>query len=279
MSTPVDNSFGSFSSNSIKWSNIVNSNDIISKFVFTFAVIIAFVVLLKFSLYVATYFLGPSGSPKLITGMVDANKTIIFSQDPNKSGSKTIYRSVNENNGIEFTWSVWIYINNLQTNTDMYKHIFSKGNSDLSSNGIIQPNNAPGLYIAPHTNKLLLLMNTYDEINEEIEIPNIPLNKWINIIIKCVNNTIDVYINGTIVRSLNLLGVPKQNYGDVYVAMNGGFDGYISNLWYYDYAIGTQKIHDLVKSGPKTSYSTAVPDFNPSENTATDYLSLNWFFN
>ena len=39
----------------------------------------------------------------------------------------------------------------------------------------------------------------------------------------------DIYANGTIVRSLQLTGVPKQNYGNVYVGANGGFDGYVSN--------------------------------------------------
>ena len=75
-------------------------------------------------------------------------------------------------------------------------------------------------------------MNTFDVINKEIEVPNIPINKWVNVIIRCHTTTLDVYINGTLARSIELSGVPKQNYGDVYVAMNGGFDGYISNLWY-----------------------------------------------
>jgi hypothetical protein len=85
-------------------------------------------------------------------------------------------------------------------------------------------------------------MNTFNVINEEIVIPDIPINKWVNVIIRCQNTTLDVYINGTIARSINLVGVPKQNYGDVYIAPNGGFSGYISNLWYYNYALGINEI-------------------------------------
>jgi hypothetical protein len=85
----------------------------------------------------------------------------------------------------------------------------------MGDNGMIQPNNAPGLYIAPNTNALVIVMNTYNVINEETLIPDIPLNKWINVIIRCQNTTLDVYINGIISRSIHLLGVPKQNYGDV----------------------------------------------------------------
>jgi hypothetical protein len=117
-------------------------------------------------------------------------------------------------------------------------------------------------------------MNTFNVINEEITIPDIPLNKWVNIILRCQNTTLDVYINGTITRSVELTGVPKQNYGDVYVAMNGGFNGYISNLWYYNYALGTAAIQNLVAKGPNTNMigSTGMNDKN------ADYLSLRWFF-
>jgi hypothetical protein len=208
---------------------------------------------LKFGLIVISYFLNYSNnSPKLINGMVDAKQSLVFQQDPGDNGAVTILRSVNGKNGIEFTWSVWIYINSIQYLEGQYKQIFYKGNSNLGKNGLNFPNNAPGLYIAPNTNNLVVMMNTFNVINEEIIIPDIPLNKWVNVIIRCQNKTLDVFVNGTITRSLELMGVPKQNYGNVYVAMNGGFDGYISNLWYHNYALGTLAIQKLVKAGPNT---------------------------
>ena len=117
-------------------------------------------------------------------------------------------------------------------------------------------------------------MNTFTMINEEILIEDIPLNKWVNVIIRCQNNTIDVYINGTIIKIYNLHGVPKQNYGDVYVAPNGGFSGYISNLWYYDYGLGTTEISKLVSKGPNT-YMRGSNGLNMKN---ADYISLRWFF-
>jgi hypothetical protein len=95
-----------------------------------------------------------------------------------------------------------------------------------------------------------------------------------NVIIRCQNKTLDVYINGTVARSLQLTSVPKQNYGDVYVGMNGGFDGYISNLWYYNYALGTAAIQQIVARGPNTKMigSSGLND------KSRDYLSLRWFF-
>jgi hypothetical protein len=206
-------------------------------------------------------------------GMVDATQLIVYPQDPSSNGAVTIYRSVNAADGVEFTWSVWVFINSF-TNTDTYKHVFSKGNYTIGSNGMMDPNNAPGLYIAPKENTMVVVMNTYQVINEEITIPNIPTNKWINVLIRCQNNTLDVYINGTISRSINLVGIPKQNYGDVYLGMNGGFDGYVSNLWYYNYALGTSAIQKIVEKGPNKKM---IGNNGVSDNLF-NYLSLRWFF-
>jgi hypothetical protein len=208
--------------------------------------------------------------------MIDATQMVTFTQDPSLNGSATIYRSNNATDGIEFTWSVWIFINNLQYLEGQYKHVFYKGNNNLESNGLNFPNNAPGLYIAPNTNALVVMMNTFNDINEETVIPDIPLNKWVNVIIRCQNNKLDIYVNGTITRSVQLMGVPKQNYGDVFVAGNGGFNGYISNLWYYNYALGTSDIANISSKGPNTTLTSTS-----SLNTVLkdpNYLSLRWYF-
>jgi len=268
------NSFSTSGKGTFGTREFLESNSLVAKFAFLLLVVIGFIILLRIGISVVSYFFKPSESPHLIDGMVDATQMIVYPQDPSNNSAVTIYRSVNATDGLEFTWSVWILISNLQTNAGIYKHIFSKGNSNLQEDGLIQPNNAPGLYIAPDTNALVVLMNTFNVINEEITIPDIPLNKWVNVIIRCQNTTLDIYINGTITRSINLIGVPKQNYGDVYVAMNGGFSGYISNLWYYNYALGTAAIQRLVAGGPNTSMIGS----NGMNDKLSNYLSLRWFF-
>jgi len=56
--------------------------------------------------------------------------------------------------------------------------------------------------------------------------------------------------------------------------MNGGFDGNISNLWYYNYALGTSEIQSLAKSGPNTKMASSGSMNVKNPN----YLSLRWFF-
>ena len=215
-----------------------------------------------------------SGSPKLLDGMVDAKQLFVFPQDPSVENAKTIIRSVNANDGIEFTWSVWVYIDDLTYNATKYKCVFYKGNDGIQETGLNFPNNAPGLYIAPNTNDLVVIMNTFNVINEEIVISDIPLNKWVNVIIRCENTNLDVYINGMIAKSHILHGVPKQNYGDVYVGMNGGFSGFISNLWYYNYALGVSAIQNIMQKGPNTKMVGSSGKMTKNNN----FLSLRWYF-
>jgi hypothetical protein len=261
----------------------LDSNSVIAQVAFLLLVLFVFIILLRLGISLLGYFLAPTSSPKLIDGMVDAKQLIVIPQDPESEGSVTINRSVNANEGIEFTWSVWVYIDDLTYNSGQYRCVFYKGNdyaknptpkNENQAQGLNFPNNAPGLYIAPNTNNLVIFMNTFNVINEEITISDIPLNKWVNVIIKCENNTLDIYINGTITKSHHLHGVPKQNYGDIFVSPNGGFSGYTSNLWYYNYALGTSDISRLVAKGPNTNMkgSSSMVLKNPN------YLSLRWFF-
>lgn len=254
----------------------LESNSFIAKLSFLFLVIVVFVILLKIGVNILGWIFSSSSNTYLINGMTDGKQLSVFPQNPSSNGSKTISRSNNTRDGIEFTWSVWLYIDDLTYLSSQYKHVFSKGNDTVGSNGIIFPNNAPGLYINPNTNAITIIMNTYNDISEEIVVNDIPLNKWFNVIIVCKNDVVNVYINGLVASSRKLLGVPKQNYGDVFVSMNGGFSGYLSNLWYYSYALGTSYIQNIVKNGPNTKFSSS--SMQSQNSKSSDYMSLRWYF-
>jgi len=257
----------------------LNSDSLVAKFSFLLLVLLLFMIVFRLGMTIIGHYFSLSKSPKLINGMIDAKQLMVIPQDPNSLGAKPILRSENENKGIEFTWSVWIYIDDLTYKSGQYKCVFYKGNDfaknpDIEANGLNFPNNAPGLYIAPDTNDLIIMMNTFDVINEEITVKDIPMNKWVNVIIRCQNNIIDVYINGTVVKSHHLHGVPKQNYGDVYVSPNGGFSGYTADLWYYNYALEINDIGKLMAKGPNKNMN----GLNSILLNTPNYLSLRWFF-
>ena len=253
------------------------SNSLVANFAFFLFIIILFIIILRFGIQFLSWIFSPSGNPHLLNGMIDAKHMKVINVDPSVNGSIPILRSNNQNDGIEFTWSVWIYIDDLDYGAGTYKHIFHKGNDDINytkaPTGLNFPNNGPGLYITPNKNDLLLIMNTFENIEDKIIIEDIPLNKWINVIIRCEQNIIDCYINGTITKRHELSGVPFQNYGNVYMSMNGGFSGYTSNLWYYDYALGTSAIQRIVDKGPNMTM-----DGNDMKQSEPKYFSLRWFF-
>ena len=273
-----DDSTNSFSLANIRDSSadFLRSNSLIAKISFLLFALLVFILLLRVGVSILTWYYGPSGNPHFLDGMQPGNGMKQFIQDPKLSEKKTTIRSRDEDYGIEFTWSVWIYVDDITTGAGKYRHIFHKGDnpSSIGEDGLVYPNNAPGLYIAPNTNALRIVMNTFNDYNEHIDIPDLPLNKWVNVIIRCKNDVLDVYINGTIAQSIELNGVPKQNYGDVWLCANGGFSGYVSNLWYYDYALGASKIAELYRNGPdRTMVGTGGMDFKKP-----DYLSLRWYF-
>ena len=258
-------------------SSVFLSENVLAVIAFLILAIFVFIILLRLGIAFISYLFSARNSAKLITGIVDGGTTRVFPQDPTINHSVTIERSNNAKGGIEFTWSVWLNLTGI-SKTGQYQNIFTKGNNNITTNGINAPNNAPGLYVTPGVNSLLFIMNTYEIINEEIIIPNIPMNNWVNVIMTCQNKTINIYVNGVISKNKTLLGVPKQNYGDVYVALGDGFDGYLSNLWYWNKTLSITEIQSLYSKGPNTrSFSSDLDLFK--RKPANNYLSLQWYLN
>ncbi len=260
----------------------LESNGMVAKLAFLILVLVAFVTLLRLGSNLLGAMIEPSPNPVLIKGMIDSREMQEFEQNPSFSGSIPIMRSVNDDQGMEFTWSVWIFINSIEYKRDQYKHIFHKGNDNVNLDesgqrfGMNQPNNAPGLYITPHTNDIVVVMNTFDKINSEVRIKGIPMKKWVNVIIRLnKQNQLDIYINGTLTKRHIMDGVAKQNYGNVYASMNGGFDGNTSQLRYFNSAIGLNKIRNIIRKGPNMKMD------NISNRTKSKpyYLSTQWYIN
>ena len=254
----------------------LESNSMIARLSFILLLLLGFIVLLRIGVNLLTWYYSPGKNVHFIDGMQAANQQRRFIQDPSVDGSKTIVRSNNEDQGIEFTWSVWVFIEDIAAGAGKYRHVFHKGDSPVKAgeDGIIYPNNGPGLYLAPNTNNMYVIMSTYNDYKEEVMVPGIPLQKWVNIIIRVKNKTMDIYVNGVITQSILLNGVPKQNFGDVWMCSNGGFDGYVSNLWYYAEAIGVSKIAEINRKGPNRK----MLGQSGMEDKKRDVLSLRWYF-
>ena len=239
--------------------SFMESNTLVAKFSFIIMIVIVFIILFRIGLALILYFTRPSTSPYIVKGLLGGGEKHTISQDPNIDGSVTVLRSNNESKGAEFSWSVWLYIDSAP-NDSTYKHIFNKGSSDYhETTGIAKTNNAPGLYLGgPNKNALKIKMDSVKggDVATEIEIDNIPLKKWIHIVIRLQNNILDVYVNGTIADRLILHHTPKQNYDDVYVNNNNGFPGKMSDLRYFSRALNVFEINSILNNGPDLTSSS-----------------------
>jgi hypothetical protein len=345
----------------------MNTNDMMSNVIFVLLILVISIIIFNTCLKLFIYFFTPSNSPHLIDGMVDSKDAEIkITQDPKDSTSKTILISKNQEKGLEFTWSFWIYIEDLDYRRGELKNVFVKGDnidtnyvnldapcpSDLTcatpptlnqqsilnlyrtllkrepdttgfndyvtalndntktldtisqeimnsseyinsqtTNG--EPNdeinntiNGPGVYLTPFDNKLLFVFNTYDNVIEKFEVDNIPMNNWLNVIMRCENKTIDVFMNSSFTKRYKLSSLPKQNYNNVYIGKNKGFSGYVSNLWYFNYALGTRAINGIFRDGANTnilnrrtnSMRSQVAKSGIFGSYKSNFLSFRWFF-
>jgi hypothetical protein len=290
-----------------KWGQMsiefLNANTAISKFVSFILFLLLFVILFQIGAGLLQRFLGPKYNPYIINGMIASDKTTIISTNPNIVSSVPIYRSIDQNQGLEFTWNVWFFINSEVTNnlfsgtvapvnsTYGYR-IFSKGpTKDVGLNTpTIDTKNkdslniCPGLYLKKVDNNIQLniLLNTFIEnttasdsvhFYESITIDEIPSQKWVCCTLRVQNKAVDVYINGMLKSRKNLLNLPKQNYYDTYIGDLNGFKGYISSLRYYAYAINYDEVQKLFASGPSLKMIA-----DSSFPKTSDYLSIKWFF-
>jgi len=209
-------------------------------------------------------------SPWIIKDTHDASQAMQIVQDPNDSTTTLLRRSNNEHKGLEFTYLFWVYVEDFTTtsgNNSGWKHILHKGSKTS------YPNRAPGIWFHPNLNIMRVYMNTYTNITSNyIDIHNIPISKWYQFALIVREKSMDVYINGYLKKRVVLKGIPKQNFGDLYVTMNGGFNGFLSRMRYFDYAVQYSQIESHLRKGP----SSKMPE---STRQKPPYLTPYWWFN
>ena len=107
---------------------------------------------------------------------------------------------------------------------------------------------------------------------EVFDISNIPLNKWVHIALRQQNKIMDVYVNGVVTLRTIFTNIPKQNYNDITIAGNGGFNGQISNLRYFSHALNVLELNSVLAQGPNTTPIDGITGPGTMQ-----YLSMNWY--
>lgn len=205
-----------------------------------------------------------TSKPWILKGTKSGRKRMILLQDPNSDGAVQLKRSENEMGGLEFSYAFWIHIDDWSYKFGKWKHILHKGN-DTS-----WPLRAPGIWLHPKKNALRVYMNTFKNIAEYTDVDNIPLNKWFHVVVAVKQRGLDIFVNGNLAKRETLQGLPKQNYGDLYVNSFRGFGGYLSNMRYFDYYVSFSEIDSMLNAGPAESGCVDSNEMPP-------YFTQNWW--
>jgi hypothetical protein len=219
-------------------------------------------------------------------------------QNPN-SEDPLIYNSTNEPTGMEFSYSMWLFIDpktfeagrsqqcssGSNVNTTVMKQIFHKG----SKSGF--PLLAPGIFVKGDTNTLRIYMNTTIDWNNFVEVPNVPIGKWFHLVITMKGKFMDVFINGNIAVRKEFEAVPKLNFGNVYVLtpitfparanaaqlgdfkVDGAAVGMVSRIKYFSFASNYSQIDSLYREGPSKTITASKNVFAQK----TPYMHDDWW--
>ena len=181
----------------------------------------------------------------------------VFSDNTNQSlsmgGNAKIRDPIKSNTlpgnpaSVDFTFSVWIYVDNWQYRYSKPKVIFRRSNGN---------NLSPSVSLAPSTNDLDISLTTFTDTSaagnvDNWSVQNIPIQKWCSIIIATNNRTVDTYIDGKLVNTHVLSGVPKMDKNaDIELTPDGGFSGATSKFRYFSRTISPREAYEIYREGP-----------------------------
>lgn len=277
-----------------------NSNTAISKFTGFFLCLLLFVIIFQIGMSLINRFISPSYNPYIINGLVPSDQTKIVSVNPAIKDSVPIYRSVNQPQGIEYTWNVWFAANN-QIAPINDARIFSKGSyssDNYNSTYMSQVNNkfvnvSPGLFLTKQYNKYSLTEDTgATTLSSDLSSYNFsglftsynnndtgPIKRTTDLSNNFTNNSMIALaatslqdISGKLITSINNINVILDNVStsDVFTAVNNVKINLIEAQRYIDSVIG------LIKTGitqqEARSVATATINAKAALNTANGAL-------
>jgi hypothetical protein len=181
-----------------------------------------------------------------------------FSEGVNypKLTSETIKPIDNYTISPSYSLSMWIYISDWNDKLGKEK-IICKRTQQLNNTTSVDN---PKIYLDTYSNVLKIKFNTVESAtitqNDPIEIPNISIQKWVNIVVCFGDNKVDTYINGKLEKStitqfpqfvLNNNKPSVQPF--IFTPADTTYTGYISNTRYYGYFLSPQEVWEIYKDG------------------------------
>ena len=216
-----------------------------------------------------------------------------YEQNPKVKGALLLPLSDNERSGAEFSYSffLWIDPSSFKNGDNGLLHILHKGHP------VPYPLLGPGVFLHSNTNTLRVYMNSSKTWNNFVDVENVPVKKWVHVVVIARDNSIEVYINGNLKNKMKITdGALYQNFGNLYLfndrplmlinniadkipSLNGEnlrifgtYNGNFSSLVYFSYAISYTEIQSMQAVGPSSKTDKRAEDAPP-------YLEDSWWTN
>lgn len=209
---------------------------------------IVFIVIIVLLLYIVVKYVLKDANT--LTGLVSA-KTVQQLEAAELSSSSTTGSSSN------FTYSIWIFIDDWNYRYGEAKVVFGRM---VSGKGDKEP--CPSVTLSPLQNNVLVSLAVYPGVDDALPengdsfivhtcgIPNIPIQRWCNVLVSVYNRTMDLYLDGKLVRTCVLPGVAKIDAtAPVYVTPNGGFSGWTAKFQYWPDSMDPQGAWNVYRRG------------------------------
>ena len=166
-----------------------------------------------------------------------------------------------------FAYSVWFYVNDWNYRYGEPKVIIGRMGAISptgagSIKGISGVNPCPAIVLGPVENNVSVSLACYPGANPSTKststnsvihtcmVSNIPIQKWVNLVASVYGRSMDIYIDGKLVRTCLLPGIAQINSNaDLHVTPKGGFDGWTSKIQYYPTALNPQEVWNIYAAG------------------------------
>ena len=166
--------------------------------------------------------------------------------------SSDISSNKNSNN---FAYSIWFYLDDWQYRLTETKDLLVRKTNARDDN------HNPHISFPPYENNINIIIDTMQNNNSDDPNPitnkntcsvrNFPLQRWVNLIVSLNGRTLDVYVDGKLVRTCILPGVAKPlGESDILITPNGGFGGWTSRLQYWSNPLNPQEAFNVYRNGP-----------------------------
>ncbi len=90
-------------------------------------------------------------------------------------------------------------------------------------------------------------------------VPNVPLQKWFAVALSVSGRNVDIYLDGLLVRSCLLPGVPRAPEGSLSIMPDGGFSGNVVDLYHYSRSLVPADVQKFAAAGTKATAYNALP--------------------